>query len=799
MRRSFALAAFLLFLSPSSFAQGANEPPAVWEIKAVLEPPFTYYSVEALDPEAKPLSYSWTLTHAGKCSFFSEDGASATWRHDDARDCPHDAAAHPGLIEVAVSDGEWIVSRLYDGGSAAFDPGEADWAALAKVTGGPFIGGNEEGDDPRDFPVPAVFGEELDCGASAVRGAFAPTQAVWQDEEVDIFPDAPTKQLTIESPRQLHAELDLVVGKFTQLFGVRGSRAAINFEGALSGSTLVPAVVRWTLEDSTGSYVLGEIEAGSLPLIGSCGSSSPFSIPIDTTKGLAIRHFIVHGAGAYTITMELAAKGGASVPGSRVQLRGEAVKIHEPTTYFVGAILQGNAARPERIAAAARGIAEDSALHIPDYFPLPPAGFHVIVRPTFVDLRGLASSAANLCDHQIGNMTYNGCFLDSMRVAVENRFAGGAWQLQSTSGEVVQVDRMAIVVSLQDMLWLYPSPSASVAGFAASTKTFFVDDTSPYNTVAHEWAHTTPEAFWLNEVPACGVEYHNLGHNFGNGFQLTLQGRAVREPHDREPSLMSSGPSAGWIEQCTYWHLADHLNEAVDPKLLGIRGWLVKNGSQEAAGLLDGLTFDGPLGREPGGQGPFAVRLLDASGKQLAEHRFDPPFNDDTGYARPLVSFSMAIERPAGLARIEVVGATGILATRNVSANSPMLEIVAADTTRASWRASDVDGDALSYGVVASADGGKTWTDVDLDFTTTNVTIDPAYYANATAPRIRVTATDGVNSVTVEQALEIAAPPTTPTHGDPPPTTNGGADTPSLGALGIAVAVLAAVAWRRRR
>lgn len=795
MRPWLALVAVFLFCLPPAIAQGENKPPAVWEIKAVLEPPFTYFSIEAIDPETDDLSFSWTLTHAGKCTFFTSDGPSAAWRHDDERDCPHDAAAHPGLIEVAVSDGDWIVSRMYDGGSAGFDPGPADWALLARVSGGPFIGGNEEGDDPRDVPLPAIFGEELDCGASAVRGAFAPLQAVWQDEELDIFADAPTKRLSVESPRVLHAELQLVVGKFTQLFGVRGSRDAISFEGSLSGSTLVPAVVRWTLEDASGSWVLGELDAGRLPLIGDCGSVTPFSIPIDTTKGLAIRHFVIHAAGDYTITMELAAKGGARVPGSQVILRGDAEKVHEPMTYFVGAVLQGNLSRPERIAAAARGIAEDSALHIPDYFPLPPAGFHVIVRPTFVDLRGSAASAANLCDHQLGNMTYNGCFLDAMRVAVENRFAGGAWQLRTTTGEIKQIDRVVVVVSLADMLWLYPSPSASVAGFAANTKTMFVDDTSPYHTVAHEFAHTTPEAFWLNEVPACGVEYHNLGHKLGNGFQLTLGGVAVREPHDREPSLMSSGPGASWIEQCTYWHLVNHLNQARDPELLGLRGWITQNGTQQAAGLFDGMTFDGPVGREPGGVGPFAVRLLGSGGALLAEHRFDAPFVDDTGVPRRLVSFSMAVERPPGLERIELVGASGTLAQRNVSANAPVLEITSADRTSVAWRASDSDGDALSFGIVASPDGGKTWMDVDIDVTTSSATIDPAYFANATAPRVRVTATDGVNSAMVEKALEAAPPPTAPTTES---ATHSKSDTPNLGILGVTAAILAAVAWRRR-
>jgi len=102
-----------------------------------------------------------------------------------------------------------------------------------------------------------------------------------------------------------------------------------------------------------------------------------------------------------------------------------------------------------------------------------------------------------------------------------------------------------------------------------------------------------------------------------------------------------------------------------------------------------------------------------------------------------------------------------------------------------------------------SPDGGATWHDVAFDLATPAVTIDPAFFAGAEAPRLRVTATDGVNSHTVEVALAESG---VPSKGDTPstPPTGGTIGTPTQATPGAALALVAgalgvaALAARRR-
>lgn len=794
-----------MLLLPAIGAQTKNEPPRVHDIKAVLEPPFTHYSVEAIDPELATLTYSWTLTGSGRCTGLTADGATASWRHDDEERCPHEAAAHPGTITVVVSDGTSSVTRTYAGGSAAHDPGQPDW----RTTGTSFFGGNEEGDDPRDFPPPAIYGEELDCPARNVVGNFEPVQAVWQDEDTGIFPEEPGRRFVKGAGGSGGvAELPLVVGKLTQLFGLREDHSAIYYNGTLTGSERVAAVVRWTIKDAAGERVLGEIDVGDLYLGGDrCAAPSPFNLKFDTSMGLKIRHFLPKAAGPYSITMELAERGGAGVPGSEVIVTGTAKKVHEPRVYFVGTILRPGPAEGS-LASAAREFATSSSQNIPDLFPLPPGGFHTYYRPTDRNLSRIAATASARCG--LNATAYNACFEEAMRTGVESLFGGGAWQLRSSRGETLSVDRIAIVISQGDMDHIYP-PANSANGFASNTKTFWVHSGTSHLTVAHEFTHTTPTFVYLDGAD-CTIDYHNDGGSRGHGFQLSLRGQPVRIPKAPMHGLMQGGFPSRWIEQCTYEHILNSLDSLGDPRLVGVRGWIVSDGASLYAEFEPGMTFEGIPDAAPGGTGRFALRLLDAAGGVLAEHRFDHPFRDDNGRERRMVAFNVAIERPDGLARIELADGSGVLASRIVTPNAPTLTLdaPAADVApapgqplRVAWRATDPDGDALTYGVVYSPDDGGTWYDVDFDLDATSIDVPAEFLALGSKHVVRVMATDGVNSVEVERPLGPRAPPTATGPGAIPtedPTEAPGEG--EAGAPGPAIAlVLAAVgaAWVIRR
>jgi hypothetical protein len=97
-----------------------NQAPQVGEIAARLRPPFTFYSVQASDPDGDTLSYQWTLQPGqADCNSFTSSGNQATWEHGEDTPCSHGGPLHPGTITVVVSDGQGhSVTRTYANGSA---------------------------------------------------------------------------------------------------------------------------------------------------------------------------------------------------------------------------------------------------------------------------------------------------------------------------------------------------------------------------------------------------------------------------------------------------------------------------------------------------------------------------------------------------------------------------------------------------------------------------------------------------------------------------------------------------------
>jgi len=63
-----------------------------------------------------------------------------------------------------------------------------------------------------------------------------------------------------------------------------------------------------------------------------------------------------------------------------------------------------------------------------------------------------------------------------------------------------------------------------------------------------------------------------------------------------------------------------------------------------------------------------------------------------------------------------------------------------------SWSAVDADGDALTYMVMASLAGGRSWNLLQLSTRNTSVTVPTKVFARDSKILLRVVATDGVNT-----------------------------------------------------
>ena len=109
--------------------------------------------------------------------------------------------------------------------------------------------------------------------------------------------------------------------------------------------------------------------------------------------------------------------------------------------------------------------------------------------------------------------------------------------------------------------------------------------------------------------------------------------------------------------------------------------------------------------------------------------------------------------------RITLSSGGKVLAERTVSAQKPKVTLTATPSEGTgkqvvSWKASDADGDKLTYSVWYQAQ--KEWIPIDVGVTDTSLTVDFDRLAGSDASRIRVLASDGVNTTeTVSKPFRV--------------------------------------------
>jgi hypothetical protein len=128
--------------------------------------------------------------------------------------------------------------------------------------------------------------------------------------------------------------------------------------------------------------------------------------------------------------------------------------------------------------------------------------------------------------------------------------------------------------------------------------------------------------------------------------------------------------------------------------------------------------------------------------------------NYETGKATNVDGFNLMLPYPPGVARIVLKKGATELAVRPVSAHAPVVTVLSpngGETWAASgaytitWTANDLDGDPLTYSVLYSNDG-QNWVPVGTTITATQLTVNAAELAGGGVARVRVLATDGVNT-----------------------------------------------------
>ena len=161
-----------------------------------------------------------------------------------------------------------------------------------------------------------------------------------------------------------------------------------------------------------------------------------------------------------------------------------------------------------------------------------------------------------------------------------------------------------------------------------------------------------------------------------------------------------------------------------------------------------------PLSLRPAA-GEYRIELLDAAGGLLAEYPFEPKLDTETREGEDQIAMlSEVVLYVAGTRRIVISKSRVELASREVSENAPAVRISKPDpgttldgsTAALEWEARDEDGDALTFTLLYSPDGGKSWQTIAVGVEGNRHPVNLNELAGSDTALFRIIASDGVNT-----------------------------------------------------
>jgi hypothetical protein len=162
--------------------------------------------------------------------------------------------------------------------------------------------------------------------------------------------------------------------------------------------------------------------------------------------------------------------------------------------------------------------------------------------------------------------------------------------------------------------------------------------------------------------------------------------------------------------------------------------------------------------KSSGDDGDLSAELIDAAGHTLLTYRFNAKAIKES----PVLTFSEFVPWKPETKKIVLKRDQTILATRSVSANKPTISVTAPRAGQTwgtngvvKWQAADADNDALTYTVLYNNGTDQRWIPIATDVTTLSASIDTRLLVGSNRARVRVRATDGVNTAEAESAAFI--------------------------------------------
>ena len=284
--------------------------------------------------------------------------------------------------------------------------------------------------------------------------------------------------------------------------------------------------------------------------------------------------------------------------------------------------------------------------------------------------------------------------------------------------------------------------------------------------VAHELAHQLgwteqegPHSNHLDDEPAPGywtAERREIPASTRDFMHYNTAGASVTSTTGR------------WLSKQTWDYLTTSLSAGTAGVAATSSRTLSLVGSVSAAGTVTAGEAWELEGEPDAGDGPLTLEQLGADGDVLHTRRFGAsndlgPIGNATskGERRARTAnaaFSLRVPGLDAARRLRIRRGADVLLERTRSAAAPVVQVTAPERVelgadlKVSWTASDADGDALTHLVSLSNDGGKTWKSLGDATTATSLTVKAILELAGADVRVRVTTTDGWNTVTAESA-----------------------------------------------
>jgi hypothetical protein len=165
----------------------------------------------------------------------------------------------------------------------------------------------------------------------------------------------------------------------------------------------------------------------------------------------------------------------------------------------------------------------------------------------------------------------------------------------------------------------------------------------------------------------------------------------------------------------------------------------------------------------PGTNGEYTAELVGADGRTLLTYRFDA--SEYEGAEPHQHGFNEYVPWREGTQAILIRRGKAVLAKRIVSPYKPWVRVLTpkpGDTwgreATITWEAGDEDRDALTYTVLYNSGLGSVWLPIATGLTRPSATVDTTLLPGSARARVRVRATDGVNTAEAESTGTFVVP-----------------------------------------